>query len=128
MSRLVVVIFFLASLWPAAPADAADEISGIDICRDFSLIAKNVMTARQKKQPMSETLPDTIKQIEDWAKKYGIEMDAKDVEEGAALMVMPAYDMAAYPSDSNWNPERQDAIRDFENASFEGCYTGLQSD
>ena len=128
MSRSVVVLFFLASLWLAAPADAADEVSGIDLCRDFSLIDKNVMTARQKKQPMSETLPNTIKRIEDWAKKYGIEMDSKDVEEGAALMVMPAYDRAAYPSDSNWNPERQDAIRDFENAVFEGCYEGLPSD
>jgi hypothetical protein len=127
MSRLIVV-FFLASLWLASPADAADDVSDIDICRDFSLIAKNVMTARQKKQPMSETLPNTIKQMKDWVKKYGLEMDSKDVEEGAALMVMPAYDIAAYPSDSNWNPERQDAIRDFENMFFEGCYEGLQSD
>ena len=128
MSRPVVVLFFLASLWLAAPADAADEVSAIDICRDFSLIAKNVMTARQKKQPMSETLPNTIKQIEDWAKKYGTEMDSKDVEEGAVLMVMPAYDRRAYRSDSNWNPERQDAIRDFENEHFEECYKGLTSD
>ena len=128
MSRPLVVLFFLASLWLPAPADAADEISEIDICLDMSLIAKNVMTARQKKQPMSETLLNTIKLMEDWVKKYGMEMDSKDVEEGAALIVMPAYDRAAYPSNSSWNPERQDAIRDFENEYFEECYKGLTSD
>ncbi len=124
MIRHVIVLFFLACLWLAAPADAADEVSGIDLCRDFSLIAKDVMTARQKKRPMSETLPNAIKLIEDWAKKYGVEMSWKDAEEGAALLVIPADGRAAYPIDS----ARQDAIRDFENDHFEECYKGLTSD
>ena len=86
------------------------------------------MTARQKKRPMSETLPNAIKQIADWAEKYGFEMNSEEVEEAAAMLVIPAYDRTAYPSNSNWNPERQDAIRDFENHHFEECYKGLTSD
>ena len=128
MNRLTVVLLLAASQWLAALADAADEVSEIDVCRDFSLIANKVMTARQKKKPMSETLPNAIKQVEEWAKKYGIEMDSDDVEEGAALLVIPAYDKRTYPRDSAWNQERQDAIRDFENEHFEECYRALKSD
>ena len=49
-------------------------------------------------------------------------MDSEDAEEGAASLVIGAYDVAAYPSTSAWNPERKDAIRDFENEVFEECY------
>jgi len=127
MSRPVFVLFFLASLWLALPADAADEVSEIDFCRDLSLIARDVMTARQKKMPMSETLPNAIKLIEDWAEKYGIEMNSEEIEETAAMLVVPAYDGTAWPRGSLYNEERQDAISDFENQAFEGCYKGAKS-
>jgi len=128
MTRPVIALFFLASLWLTGPASAVDEVWEIDVCRDFSLIAIDVMTARQKKKPMSETLPNAIRQITAWAEKYRLELNSEKVEEVAAMLVMPAYDRAAYPSGSAWNPERKDAIRDFENLHFEECYKGLTSD
>ncbi len=128
MARPVVVLSLLASLLLAAPADAVDGVSEIDVCRDFSLIAKEVMTARQKKRPMSETLPKTVKQIESWAEKYGLTMDSEKVEEAAAMLVIPAYDRFAWPSGSGYNENRQNAISDFENHHFEECYTALTSD
>ena len=128
MTRLVVVLTFLASLLLAAPADAVDEVSNIDVCRDFSLIAKDVMTARQKKLPMSETLPFAITLIEIWAEKYGYELESKGLEEAAAMLVLPAYDEVVYPSDSVFDEKRQEAISRFENHHFEECYNGLTSD
>jgi hypothetical protein len=128
MTRLSVALSLFAVLVLSAQADGPDEVSGIDVCRDLSLVAKNVMTARQEKRPMSEVLPDAIKQMEDWAKKYGIEMDSINLEEAAAALVIPAYDMGAYPSSSSWNPERKDAIRDFENEIFEDCYEEWMSE
>ena len=128
MTRPAVVLSFLASLLLAMPVYAVDELSEIDDCRDFSLIAKEVMTARQKKRPMSETLPKTVKKIESWAEKYGLTVDSEMVEETATMLVIPAYDRFAWPSDSGYNENRQDAISDFENHHFEECYTGLTSD
>ncbi len=128
MTRLTVALSCFALLTLTAQADGPDEISGIDFCRDFSLIAKEVMTARMDKRAMSEVLPYAIKQVEEWARKYGLEMDSKDAEEGGAKLVMAAYEIGAYPSTSNWNPERKDAIRDFENEIFEECYETRTSD
>jgi hypothetical protein len=124
MIRLVVVLFFLASLWLVAPADAADEISEIDVCRDFSLIAKDIMTARQKDRPMSETLPTARDRIKDWADNVGFDMDTKKAEGIAADLVMAAYDIPVYPIDRLAQVE----ISQFENQHFEECYTGLTSD
>jgi len=128
MTRPVVVLSFLASLLLATPAYAVDEVSEIDVCRDFSLIAKDVMTARQKKRPMSETLPNAIKRIEDWAEKYGFEIESEEVEEMAGTLVIPAYDSRVYPSSSTFDESRQEDISEFENFHFEECYTGLTSD
>ena len=59
---------------------------------------------------------------------WRVSINSEEVEEMAATLVIPAYDRCAYPSDSAWNPEREDAIRDFEDEQFEECYEGLTSD
>ena len=107
----------------ALVASADDEISVIDFCRDYSLVAKKVMYERQQKKPMSDTLLQTIRLIEDWAKKYGVEMDSEKAEEGAATMVLEAYKAPTFPLDSVWREKRQDEIDSFENGVFEECYT-----
>ena len=124
MIRHVVALSFLASLFLALPVIAADEVSEIDICRDFSLVAKDVMTARQKKRPMSATLPIARARIKAWADKYGREVDMEEAEDWAADIVIRAYRGSAYDI-----PELQrDRIADFENSYFEECYTQLTSD
>ena len=128
MTRPIVVLSFLTSLLLAVQAYAVDEVSEIDVCRGFSLIAKSVMTARQARKPMSETLPYTMKLIENWAEKHGIELDSKEVEEGASVLVIPAYETTTFPKGSLWNEDRQDAINEFENGAFEHYYEGLKSD
>jgi len=116
-----------ASLLLATPAVADDELSPIDVCTSFSLIAKDVMTARQIDRPMSETLPFAIDRIKKWADEVRMDMDAKDTEKWAAEMVMVAYDSPSYgnPRDSG---NSQDEISDFENKHFEQCYKELTSD
>ena len=128
MTRLINVLSLLALLMLAAQSHATDDASQIDVCRDYSLIAKRVMTARQKRQPMSETLPYTMKLIEEWAKKYAMEMDSNMIEEGATLLVIPAYETDIFPNDSLWNEDRQDTINEFENRAFEHCYESMTTD
>ncbi len=124
MTRPVLLLSFLVSLLLAAPAYADDEVSEIDVCRDYSIIAKDIMTARQKNRPMSETLPFARDRIKDWADKIGLEMDLEEAEKNAAILVMDAYDRPVYQVDTL----AQGAISDFENVYFEECYTGLTSD
>ena len=124
MIRHVVVLSFLASLFLAARADAVDDFSEIDVCTSFSLIAKDVMIARQKDKPMSQTLPLARDRIKKWADKFGFGVDLKEAEEQAAQLVMAAYDRPSYGSGGN----AQDQISDFENDYFKECYKGLTSD
>ena len=119
MTRVTVTLILFAALMINAQAE---EPSVIDLCRDLSLVAKEVMTAKQEMEPMSEVLPATMKQLQKWAAKYGLEMNSQDAEELSAPLVMAAYDVRDYPDGSAWNEERQDAIRNFENESFEECY------
>ena len=128
MTRVTVVLFLLPALMIAAQADEPEEVSAIDLCRDLSLVAKYVMTARQDKEPMSEVLPAASKQIQNWAATYGLEMDSQKAEEMSAPLVITAYDVRAYPDGSQWNPERRDVIRDFENEIFEQCYEEFTSE
>ena len=114
----------LSSLLLATTAYADDEVDEIDICREFSLIAKEIMTARQDDKPMSETLPIAIDRFRDWADKYGFEMDMEDAEEFAAEMVMAAYESS--PSFGEEHQRRR--ISEFENSHFGECYKGLTSD
>ena len=125
MTRSIVVLFLLLSLMLALPAYAVDEVSEIDVCRDFSMIAKDIMTARQKKRPMSETLPIAVDRIEDWVEEYGFEIDS---EEMAATLVIAAHENRVFPNSSIYEEERREEISEFENYYFEECYKGLTSD
>ena len=123
MTRPVVILSLLALLMLVVPAGAADQMSEIDVCREFSLIVKDVMTARQKNRPMSETLPIARDRIKKWADKFGFDYDIKKAEERAAKLVMAAYDRPSFGSGGN----AEDEISTFENDYFEACYKGLMS-
>ncbi len=82
----------LLSLLLVTTTHAGDELQSIEICTDMSLIARQVMIARQQDRPMSSTLPETTNQIKKWGDKYGLEMDLDEAEEMAADMVMAAYE------------------------------------
>jgi ABC-type protease/lipase transport system fused ATPase/permease subunit len=71
-------------------AHAEDELKPVDFCTDLSLVANQVMKARQQDRPMSETLPMAKNRIKSWGDKYGLEMDMDEAEEMAAEMVMIA--------------------------------------
>ena len=114
----------LLSLFLATTAFADDEVSEIDLCREASLIANQVMTARQQNRPMSETLSKTIDQFKVWGDKYSLEMDMEEAEEGAAAMVMAAYEVMISTNDEF----RQDSVIEFENDIFKECYKGLTSE
>jgi hypothetical protein len=114
----------LLSLLLATTANAVDEFSSIDFCKDLSTIAKEIMTARQQNRPMSETLPRATDRVKEWGDKYGLEMDMEEAEEAAAGMVMAAYEVMISTNEEF----RQDRVTEFENDIFKECYKGLTSD
>jgi len=114
----------LMSLLLATTAHADDEFGPIDFCRDVSLIANQVMTARQQNRPMSETIPKATNRFKDWSDKYGFDMDMDETEEVAADMVMAAYGQVISPVENYKRLE----ITDFENIVFEECYKTAISD
>ena len=117
-SVIVLLLLLLTST-----AYAADDASPIDFCTDMSIIAKEIMTARQKDRPMSETLPMAKNLIKSWGEKYGLEIAMGEAEEMAAEMVM-----AAYKKMISTDPFKKETITEFENNIFAECYKGLTSD
>ena len=124
MTRSIAVLLLLLSPLLASPANADDEVQPIEICRDFSFIAKEIMTARQMDKPMSENLPNARDLVKGWADKYGLAVDMEEAEKTAADMVMDAYVKASYDIEGL----QQDQIGDFENSYFRACYTELTSE
>ena len=108
----------------ATAAQADDEIPPIDVCRDFSFVARDVMTARQKDRPMSETIPNATNLIKRWADKYRLAVDMEEAEEQAADLVMDAYLKASYDVEEL----QRDQISEFEDSYFKACYRELTSD
>ena len=120
MTRSIVVLLYLLLLL-AVPANAVDEVSDIDLCRDISIIANEIMTARQMDKPMSETLPAAVDRFRDMVVGYKGEVDLEDTEEmtkAIAPLVMAAYDIPLWPIESM----QRNAISTFENTVFGGCY------
>lgn len=81
----------LLSLLLATIAYAVDEVEPINFCKDFSIVAKEIMTSRQKDKPMSETLPIAIDRFKVMQEEYGIEVDMEETKEAVAELVMAAY-------------------------------------
>ena len=114
----------LLSIMLATTAYADDEVGPIDFCRDVSLIAKEVMTARQQDRSMSETLLIAIDRVKDWADENGLEMDEEEAEEFGSGMVMAAYEESISPVDEY----KRQKTTEFENSIFKECYEGVTSD
>ena len=107
--------------------DSARSTGGadpIEFCKEVSLIAKDVMTARQKERPMSETLPATIEQFLNLGDKFEKKTDPDTAEKTAASLVMMAYRRTSYPVEY----AKREAVDDFENDTFESCYKDVTVD
>ena len=124
-SRLAATGILLAvPLFAIAAADPPIEEPGaLEVCRDLSYIAREVMQYRQKDRPMSEALSKVIGRIKNWAERLGLGMTTQEAEEMAAPMVMEAY---AVPISTL--PFQPEAITEFENEIFRGCYEEWTSD
>ena len=128
-SHSSIFAFLLVSLLLATVAYADDEASPMGVCKDLSIIAREIMTARQEDKPMSETLPAALKLFRDMADSYEVEWDeeakeAKEAEEGIVELVMAAYDLPSYPIEELQTRE----ISEFENEVFAERYKGATSD
>ena len=113
----------LLSLLLAMTAHAEDELKPVDFCTDLSLVANQVMKARQQDRPMSETLPMAKNRIKSWGDKYGLEMDMDEAEQIAAEMVMTAYEKMI-----STDAFKKQTTTEFENAFFKQCYEEATSD
>ena len=120
----------LLSLLVATPAYADDEPSAMDWCRDISLIARDVMYARQSNVPMSSTLPNTLDELRNMFTELGVDINDMDEEQQEAFgqieelitrLVMDAYEVPAWDLESLQN----DAVNSFENSAFSYCYQGF---
>ena len=123
VSALITTLVGCLSIWLVTTAHADDDISAIDICTDFSLVAKMVMTARQQDRPMSETLPLAKNEIKSWSDKYGLEMGMDEVEVIAAETVMAAYKVVI-----STRSFKKVATTEFENNFFKVCYEKTTKD
>ena len=113
----------LLSLLLTSTVFAVDDFSPIDFCKDLSMIAKEVMTARQKDKPLSETLPAAQKRFRELVDDYGVDTD-NESDVLIAEMVMGAYEMPSYGVTAN----QKSMIAKFENEIFAGCYKEAISD
>lgn len=137
MSLLVTTTTF------AQDEDANFEMEdfGIEYCKWVSILARDVMTARQQGVPMSETLPFALDQLGELPKdmiefsypELSKEFDDEEQAEFHSLsdsifqemkapitqMVMAAYEVPSYSTEGN----QRNAIGEFENTFFAGCYT-----
>ena len=133
----------LLSLLIATTTYGQDEDAslGIELCRWVSILAKEVMTARQKDTPMSETLPFALDRIKDFPNDMGILGEELGEEERAEMLaefensfqemkpiitqlVMGAYEAPAF----TYEEYQRTAISEFENATFASCYQGWEED
>ena len=116
----------LLSLLLTSTVFAVDDVPPIDFCKDLSMIAKEVMTARQKDKPLSETLPAAQKRFRELVDNYGADTDNESdaLDALIAEMVMGAYEMPSYGVTAN----QKSMIANFENEIFAGCYKEAISD
>ena len=116
MTRPVVIFSLLVLPMLVTPVDAAEQTAEIDICREFSLIANEVMTARQMDRPMSETLPAAQKRYRDLLEDHEVEVD-EEADERISELVIGAYEMTSFDMVELQNS----MISEFENDAFAEC-------
>ena len=121
-------LMLTATLLLTLPATASETWQVVDLCRDLSLIARDVMSERQDRQVMSDVLPDTADRVEEWVRKYKLPFDTDEIKELAAIITMEAFESSLFPPGSNWNIDRADAISSFENGYFEACFEEWSED
>jgi hypothetical protein len=121
------------------------ENSGIEYCKWVSIIARDIMTARQQGKPMSETLPFALDRIRDFPEDMGLDVEElsedMDEEKKAEMLavlenfyqgikpiitelVMRVYEAPAYTFEEN----QRTAISELENATFAQCYEGYEEE
>ena len=136
----------LLSLLLATTTYGQDEDVGFDsqtfdieYCKWISILARDIMKARQQHTPMSETLPLALDRFGEFPMEvvglFVPELEDLDDEEQAELraglkavlqkwkplitqMVMAAYEAPAFDSEVL----QRDAISDYENTFFAECY------
>jgi len=125
----------LVSLLLATISYGLDEFDNLEVesCKLVSIVAKEIMTARQEGQPLSETLPSAINRFKELLEEIGVDVsvleaeipgELKELEQAIAQLAMGAYEV---PPFSNENAQR-DAIDYYENTAFSECYKGVVSD
>ena len=112
----------LSTLLLTTTAYAVDEVTPMGVCKDISIIAKEIMIARQAGKPLSETLPNALAQFGEMQKRYEIE-PFEEGNEAITVLVMAAYDIPTYSTEGNQRRE----ISEFENQVFAECYKGMAS-
>ncbi len=144
MKRYATVAVLLALLFATTTYGQDEDASlGIEYCRWLSILAKEIMTARQQDKPMSETLPFALDRLRDFPKDIGVDIEelSEDLEEEEQAemhaemlavienyfqemkpiitqLVMGAYEAPVFTDEKT----QRRWISDLENAVFASCY------
>ena len=122
------------------------EEFGFETCKWMSILARDIMIARQQDKPMSETLPYALDRLNDFPNDMidlidpetsedldDVELAVMEVAFGTVSqefkpmitqLVMGTYEVPTYDSQGL----RRDAISDAENTIFAGCYTEYEEE
>ncbi len=140
--RKTVVVLSLLLAVTAYGQDAGAD-SGIEFCKWVSILAKDVMTARQHGKPMSETLPFALDRLRGFHEDLGVDVDElsaglsddekadlhaelersyQEVKPAITKMVLGVYKKEVFTDEKL----QRDAISDFENGVFASCYMGYE--
>lgn len=117
-------VLALLMLLAVAAVHAEDELSGIEFCKEFSVMTRSAAEQRRDDVLMSEVLPDLLTEFGNLLEEYEIESYMTETEYEEYLqtaelnlvnMVIEMYNL----------PPITDDINDFENAAFGVCYRSL---
>ena len=130
MTKSLSVLLILFSQIFATTAYGQDDVDKkiFEKCKWVAQVAKEIMTARQREQPMSETLAFKLDQVRELLGETADMDDLNDsqleqlkvMEQGLTEMVMGAYETPLATSDE----DRRELVNSAEVAAFTGCYEG----
>lgn len=131
MSRILLIFILLSSL--SSPIVAGQESEdAVATCTAISVVARDIMTARQDNVPMATTLPAALQGLKRFYEEYvgdweqAVEEKPATIRELQQLMSMIVREAYGFPL-ATTEADRMALIREFEDELFGGCVEGMQS-
>ena len=132
ISRILPVFMLLSSLSFSAIVAGQESEEAVATCTAISVVARDIMTARQDDVPMATTLPAALQGLRRFYEEYvgdweqAVEEKPATIRELQELMSMIVREAYGIPL-ATTEADRMALIREFEDELFGGCVEGMQS-